>query len=418
MLLTERSGRPFDNFVNLVDAGDYGRALLSRQRLLAEDELSLRELMALGEAELAGGWFSDARDHLLEAFERAQNRDTKARAAWLISQTFYLEDRFDRSLEWVGEAERFGLEVSRSHRGFLEVLADTDAATRVEGARSGPIPMAFGEPLIPRVEVVLNGETVQTAVVDSGAVYTIVSARLAERAGVETLNRRGTLLGLLGEEITIEYGVLRSLRIGELTVTNLPVAIMPNEDLNFFTAGKQTFQMDMLLGANLLRRFVLDFDFEGRVLRVERVPSGARPETGQNMFLVGFRPMVQATINRRGWYMFLIDTGSEVTFLNSDKLEATAVRGREQIHGATLQGLGGARKRGAQLLNTEVALAGWGGMFATLPLYAQGDSDSYGIVGQNFLSRFRVLIDFGAMRIDLLKDGQSAEDLQGVVIRE
>lgn len=414
LLLTERRARPFDNVVNLVDAGDYGRAIQFRSSLLSKEVLSVRELMALGEAELSGGYLPDAFEHLRLAWERARERETKARAAWLASQALYLQDRFGESLEWVERSESFGLDVSASHVGFLRVLSEIDEELRISGETSGRIPMSFGEPLVPRVGVSLNGYE-QIAVVDTGAVYTIVSRGLAERSSLRTLDQPGTLLGLLGEEIAIDYGILDELEIGDVTVRNLPVAVMSDESLRFFTVGKQQFQMEMLLGANLLRRFRLDFDFDAKTLEMEPVRE-VRPDDEPNLFLVGFRPMVQTTVNRTGWYMFLVDTGSEVTFLNSDKLEATAVRGREQIHGATLQGLGGSKKRGSQLLNVEVAAAGWAGMFSTLPLYGQGESDSFGIIGQNFMSKFRLIIDFGTMRIDMLRNGQTAEEVRGIAV--
>ena len=71
-------------------------------------------------------------------------------------------------------------------------------------------------------------------------------------------------------------------------------------------------------------------------------------------------------------------------------------------HTATLQGLGGALKRGAKLENVEVGLDQWAGVFKTIPTYASEENDyAVGIIGQNMLENFNVVIDFGRMRVDL-----------------
>ncbi|HEY0592441.1 MAG TPA: hypothetical protein VGF40_11780, partial [Thermoanaerobaculia bacterium] len=75
-----------------------------------------------------------------------------------------------------------------------------------------------------------------------------------------------------------------------------------------------------------------------------------------------------------------------------------------RFHGATLQGLGGAQKRGEKVEDVEVAVDAWGGKFKNIPLYASEQANAYGIVGQNFLRKFRVVIDFATMRLDLYRD--------------
>ena len=59
-------------------------------------------------------------------------------------------------------------------------------------------------------------------------------------------------------------------------------------------------------------------------------------------------------------------------------------------------------KRGAKLENVEIGIDEWGGKFKTLPMYMAADRDqAVGIIGQNFLKNFNVVIDFGRMRVDL-----------------
>jgi hypothetical protein len=59
-------------------------------------------------------------------------------------------------------------------------------------------------------------------------------------------------------------------------------------------------------------------------------------------------------------------------------------------------------KRGGKLENVEIGVDKWNGKFKTLPMYASEERESAaGIVGQNFMKNFNVVIDFGRMRVDL-----------------
>ena len=114
-------------------------------------------------------------------------------------------------------------------------------------------------------------------------------------------------------------------------------------------------------------------------------------------------PAVRGTINRHGWYAFILDTGSEVTFLNNRQIGSLPIQiFAPKVHNATLQGLGGAKKHGAKVENVEVGVDRWAGTFRTLPMYESAENEkSVGIVGENYLKNFDVVIDFGRMRVDL-----------------
>ena len=111
---------------------------------------------------------------------------------------------------------------------------------------------------------------------------------------------------------------------------------------------------------------------------------------------------MRGAVNRRGWHLFILDTGSEITFLNESRLGILPVKQFGGGHTATLQGLGGSMKRGAKLEDVQVGVDEWAGTFRTIPMYSSEDHEqAVGIIGQNFLGKFNVVIDFGRMRIDL-----------------
>jgi hypothetical protein len=61
-------------------------------------------------------------------------------------------------------------------------------------------------------------------------------------------------------------------------------------------------------------------------------------------------------------------------------------------------------KRGSKLEDVEVGIDRWAGSFETIPMYAGDENDAaVGIIGQNFLGHFNVVIDFGRMRVDLTR---------------
>jgi len=108
-------------------------------------------------------------------------------------------------------------------------------------------------------------------------------------------------------------------------------------------------------------------------------------------------------INRKGWFVFVLDTGSEVTFLNSAQIGSLPIQLFTKVHNATLQGLGGAKKHGDKVDDVEIGIDRWAGTFRTIPMYDAGSPEhTSGIIGENYLKNFIVTIDFGRMRLDLV----------------
>jgi hypothetical protein len=405
LFLTPATVERGSNLFEMVDTGDFARAVVLARGIDAKERPPVRELAAIGRAELAAGRFPDARRHLRAALDLKPPFQQEAEIAWDLSQTEYLSNNFASSKIWAEHAMSKGMKILPWHLEYLEVLSDV-SAYRIPHREATQLPMKFGRPDIPRIDVQANGRTDATAVIDSGAVLSIVSEAFAERAHIRSLGDfKGTFYGLLGEPITVSFGLIDTLRIGGLEVQNVPVAIMPDKKLDFFINNRQPFRMDILLGTNLLKEFRMELNYRNESVTFTPLTDAMRqPVDNQNLFFLGFRPMVHATINKRGWYLFLIDTGSEVTFLNERLLSETNVRNLPKVHGAMLQGLGGAQQHGSKIENVGIGVDAWEGQFKTLPLYGNDTTDALGIVGQNYLRNFRVILDFGSMRLDLKRD--------------
>lgn len=391
----------------MVRRADYLRAVEMAASIESRPRRSAADLVALGYAELASGRFEAARGHLRAAMDLNPQRTTYAEAAWNLAQVEYLQNNFETSLEWAEVAGRNGLTVMGWHLDYLRALSNV-RTYHMTGLPSDELPLRIGRPDVPRIDVRVNDHAdMVTAVIDSGAVLSIVSERFAKSVNVKRLDiRNGTFYGLLGEPISVEFGLLDNLALGAVTVNNVPVAIMPDEKMKFFISGRKEFSIDFLLGANLLKEFRLELKFSrNRVIFTRLLSTDRRPDANQNLFYEGFRPHVRGTVNKHGWFLFVLDTGSEITYLSESQLPSLPIdRYTPRVHSATLQGLGGARKRGAKVENVAIGIDKWAGAFRTLPMYSGDEKErAVGILGENFLKKFDVVIDFGRMRVDLTR---------------
>ena len=387
----------------MVRKHDYLRAIELAPAVQARERRNATDLASLGDAHLAAGRYDLARRFLRAALEAGPRRETYADVAWSLSQVEYLQNNYAPSYEWAQEASQRGLIVRQWHLDYLEALSNVDAY-RFSGSPIGTLHMNMGRPDVPRIDVRVNGKEAM-GIIDSGAVLSIASRRLADQLPIRRLGTfKGEFFGLLGEPITVDFGVIERLELGDLVVENVPVAIMPDEKMRFLVTGRKHFDMDFLLGANLLKEFRIELDYVNeRVSFTRLMPRDRQPDPAQNLFMDGFRPHVRGTINKRGWYLFVLDTGSEVTFLNDAPLRnAPVLNFGPRFHGATMQGLGGAKKSGEKLEQVEIGIDKWAGTFKTLPMYeSDTDERASGIIGQNYLKNFNVVIDFGRMRVEL-----------------
>ena len=391
----------------MIRKSDYLRGVEMASTIEARTRPSAPDLVALAYAEMSAARYDAARQHLRTAMSLGAPRQTQAEAAWYLSQIDYMTNNFATSLEWAEVAMKHGISVMPWHLDYMRALRDVPLY-QFTGAHRDDLDMRIGRPDVPRIPVRVNDrKDPVTAIIDSGAVLSIVSEGFAETVSLEPLpGAAGRFYGLLGEPIEVKFAVVDTLHLGLVTVRNVPVAIMPDEKMRFFVEGKEEFSMDFLLGANLLKEFRLELDFaRGRAIFTRLTSADRRPADDQNLFFQSFRPVVRGTIQKRGWYMFVLDTGSEVTYLNESQLGAMPIDYfTPRVHSATLQGLGGSKKRGAKIEDVEIGVDRWAGTFKTLPMYAGSENDrSMGIIGENFLKQFRVVIDFGRMRVDLAR---------------
>ena len=389
-----------DTIHDAILRGDYRRAI----EIAAEPgtKLTEGETLSLARAEIAAGRFDAARDRLLRVLDEPDFRPLHRQMLWELSRAAYLTNDFASAHKWAVAAKSQGMAVMSWHVDLLDALS-REHAYRSTGDRATIVPMKAKAPDIPRIDVSVDGHASTKAIIDTGAVLSIVSESFARSTGLHSLGAfQAVFYGLSRDPIVASFASIDSLRIGGVVIEGVPVAVMPDDKLSFFVRDKGEIRIDMLLGATFLKEFRLTFDYASQRLGLEVLPPERRaPASDQNLFFVDFRPFVQTSLNRHGWYPFLLDTGSEITFLNGNRLRVADVPGIPRLHRSTIQGLGGSQRHGTRLDHVEVGIDRWGGMFKQLPLYDDERTGAVGIIGQNFLEHFRVVVDFGRMRVDL-----------------
>lgn len=407
LLLTPASIDRGSDVQSMLRKADYLRAIEKASTIDAANRPPIIELAGYGNAYLTSGRYDDARRHLRAALDLNPFRTNYAEIAWDLSQVEFLSNNFDSSLEWANIAASHGMKIREWHLEYLRALSGVPVY-RFSGKNDERVSFRFGRPDVPRLNVRINRGAEIEAIVDSGAVLSIISSKLASTLPVRSLGAfEGTFYGLLGEPIAVTFGIIDTLELGGMVIENVPVAIMPDDKMRFLVSKKdgKEFTMNFLLGSNLLKEFRLDLNFDTRHITFHQLNAhDRRPDPDQNLFFKGFRPHIRGAVNRKGWFLFVLDTGSEITFLNEKRITTLPVYLFGSQHNATLQGLGGAMKRGSKLANVEIGIDRWAGSFETIPMYAGDENDAaVGIIGQNFLGHFNVVIDFGRMRVDLVR---------------
>ncbi len=129
-----------------------------------------------------------------------------------------------------------------------------------------------------QVPVVVGGKEYQ-AIFDTGSGSTFMSAAFAEKVGVNVVADSFLIQG--GRQVYGYWGFMDSMRLGGITVRNIPVAINPDTTLN------KVADIDFLIGADVMALLgeVQIFPHDGKIV-VSAQPT-AKPADGSNMYMDG-----------------------------------------------------------------------------------------------------------------------------------
>ena len=237
-------------------------------------------------------------------------------------------------------------------------------------------------------------------ILDTGAGISLLSPRLADEFGlVATGSKQGT--GAAGK-VTVALASVASLAVGQARRAPMSIAITAEMDRVGAAVGER---IDGDIGYDFLKDFRLTVDYRKRIVRLAQgavdVVGLARAGHSEVAFRLAAptKPlvMIPAFVNGRGPCAFVLDTGASATVLSPSLADSLGVGRAERV---PMTGAGG------MLQATVGRVTSLGVGAAVLDDVAVVISDLVehigqavgtkvdGVLGYNFLRRFRVTIDY------------------------
>jgi predicted aspartyl protease len=356
-----------------------------------------------GQVLLERGDFKGAAPRLERAFAGLGRASDRAESAWLLSQAAYWDDDFTSAGRWARAAQREGKLVPEGWAVFLESAPPRSLYGGAAAGESVTLPVDFGRPNLVRLVARVNGRGPEEFVLDSGASVSLLTDGAAERLGVRFVpGATASARGLHDAEIPMRLGWLGSVRLGDLTLTDVPVGVLPDGTLTFETASLGVFRLNGVLGAHLMKELDWRIEYVERRLYARRVDEKApRGSKDQNLFFRRMKPMVRASLNGKPWSLFLLDTGSEPSMVTREGLKRTRLHEPEGAYPVTLEGIGKSRVSWGKISNVSLGVGAYMVRFRDIVVKEEGGGLEDGILGASFLANFDVEIRFGAMTLTL-----------------
>ena len=269
--------------------------------------------------------------------------------------------------------------------------------------------LAGGENPLLLIPATVNDRGPYTFILDTGAGASLLSPRLADDLGVVTTgSKEGTGAG---GKVVVSLGSLDSLAIGEARRAPMPIAITAEVDRIGAAVGTG---IDGDVGFDFLKDYRVSIDYQKQIVRLTQgtydVVAGAPPTRSEVAFRLAspVKPLVLvgAFVDGKGPYTFALDTGASMTAVSPALASTLKIETGEDV---SMTGAGGMLKAAvgrvaslavgaASLENLSVVVSDFLEMIGQA---VGGPLD--GVVGYNFLRRFRVTIDYPNSMLWLVK---------------
>ncbi|MGI8841330.1 MAG: aspartyl protease family protein [Caulobacteraceae bacterium] len=259
----------------LFQGGKFAQAGEIYARAAARDPKDYPAILQLGRIAL----LSDRLDEAQKWLKMAANlRPNEADPKVMLAEAFYRQDDFQKAAAALDGVDvgRDKLVVSQYPTLNVAKLKSFKGQTPYEVVGAGEatrLPFLKTDPL-PLVSVRVNGGAPVTFFIDTGGSEVALDTAFAGEVGAP---RFGTVQGTFsgGQHADVQLGRIDSLGVGNWTVRNLPVAILPLRQLS---AGFGVKRIDGIIGATLLYHFLatLDYPRGELVLRRKTAESLAR----------------------------------------------------------------------------------------------------------------------------------------------
>jgi hypothetical protein len=215
-------------------------------------------IVQLGRIALLSNRLDDARNWLERAIAlRPDDTDPKV----MLAEVYYRRDDFEKAAASLNGVDVNANQLIVSQYPTLNVaklqsfkgqtpyeLQGDGQATRLKFVRTDPLPV---------VNVRVNGGREVTFFIDTGGSEVALDTEFARELGVPQFGAvEGTFSG--GQQTKVEQGRIESLTVGDWTVRNLPVVMLPLRQLSQSLGVKQ---IDGVIGTTLFYHFLATLDY-------------------------------------------------------------------------------------------------------------------------------------------------------------
>lgn len=249
------------------------------------------------------------------------------------------------------------------------------------------------------VPVSIDGALPRLFLIDTGAGLTAISQELADTLGLPLGEELG-VLGL-GGGATARTTKLRSVTMGSLSRANVQCLVLDFSELRQGLGAR----IEGILGFSALNRYAVTFDFERGVL--ELAENAAAPDVSHGgtrvpFEIVGGLPQVEGRVDGGPPLRYIVDTGAWRTFV--PRKVGEAIESERRVPGIPFVGADGRTLEGVAVRARSLSV-GTVRVDRPIVLYPttlpENDpvgvtiaAGERGVLGADFLRRFRVTLDY------------------------
>lgn len=274
-----------------------------------------------------------------------------------------------------------------------------------ERLKAGPVKLPFrlvsNEIL---VEVKINGEKELVFLLDTGATQSILDTKAAKSLGMVNSGDFNITTG--SGAIKMQFMNLDSMRLGELTINNIPVAVT---SLKKFAKNLEI-KPSGLLGANILKRFVITIDYPNEMIELR--PAGTKLDASKGV-IVSTKPSlgvsglaVEGIIDNKQKLDLLLDSGAAFNHV-SEGLIKDLITGTPVLPVGYVKGLDAKMVRTGAIKFNTIKL---GDLVVKNPVFSIAPSThkanpglisggNLAIIGNPLLSKFKITINYRDQKI-------------------
>ncbi len=268
--------------------------------------------------------------------------------------------------------------------GLIPLIARAQEAAKPAPGPRTPFTYTDGKIRVP----VRVGQIDVSTVIDSGALYNSMDARLARDFHIASAGE--VSLSAIGGSAKARFSDPLDISLGGKAIPQSQFAVL---DLSKFSASVGQ-PVDLILGAPLFRAFVVDIDFETKTLALFDPDAFELPESGamERIALMGGL-MTAKVYLPHGSVEATVDTGSDAPLILSPSAALRlGVLGQGPESTARMTGIGGTV---IGKITSTPTLGFAAQLFEDVPIQiAPREFGSDANVGCGLLSKFRVAVDF------------------------